>query len=47
MINARRKHNELLKELKALEDKISENYDIASGNYNFEEYNRKYTFKDI
>ena len=47
MINARRKHNELLNELKSLEDKISKNYDIASGNYNFEEYSRKSTFKDI
>ena len=47
MINARRKHNELLNELKALEDKISKNYDIASGNYNFEEYNKKSEFKDI
>ena len=47
MINARRAHNELLKELKALENKISKNYDIASGNYNFEEYNKKNTFKDI
>ena len=47
MINARRAHNELLNELKALEDKISKNYDIASGNYNFEEYNKKSEFKDI
>ena len=47
MINARRAHNELLKELKALEDKIAENYDVASGNYYFEEYNKKSEFKDI
>ena len=47
MINARRAHNEFLKELKALEDKISDNYCIASGNYYFEEYNKKNTFKDI
>ena len=47
MINARRAHNELLKELKALEDKITENYYVASGNYYFEEYNKKNTFKDI
>ena len=47
MINARRSHNELLKELKVLEDKISENYCVASGNYYFEEYDRKREFKDI
>ena len=47
IINARRAHNELLKELKVLEDKIAENYDVASGNYYFEEYNRKTAFKDI
>ena len=47
MINARRAHNELLKELKALEDKITENYHVASGNYYFEEYNKKSEFKYI
>ena len=47
MIKARRKHTELLNQLKDLEDKISNNYDIASGNYNFEEYNKKSAFKDI
>ena len=47
MINARRAHNELLKELKELEDKIAENYYVASGNYYFEEYNKKSEFKDI
>ena len=47
MINARRAHNELLKELKALEDKITENYYVACGNYYLEEYNKKNTFKDI
>ena len=47
IINARRAHNELLKELKALEDKIAENYYAASGNYYFEEYDRKTAFKDI
>ena len=47
MINARRAHNDLLKELKALEDKITENYYVASGNYYFEEYNKKSEFKDI
>ena len=47
VVEAREKHNELLDELKKLEDKISENYQKANGGYILEDGDKKQKFLNL
>ena len=47
VVEAREKHNELLDELKKLEDKISENYQKANGGYILEDGDKKRKFFNL
>ena len=47
VVEAREKHNELLDELKKLEDKISENYQKANGNYILTDADKKQKFLNL
>ena len=47
VVEAREKHNELLDELKKLEDKISENYQKANGNYILTDGEKKQKFLNL
>ena len=47
VVEAREKHNELLDELKKLEDKISENYQKANGNYILTDGDKKQKFLNL
>ena len=47
VVEARHKHNQLLDELKKLEDKISENYQKANGGYILEDGDKKQKFLNL
>ena len=47
VVEAREKHNELLDELKKLEDKISENYQKANGNYILTDGDKRQKFLNL
>ena len=47
VVEAREKHNELLDELKKLEDKISENFQKANGGYILEDGDKKQKFLNL
>ena len=47
MVEARHKHNQLLDELKKLEDKISENYHKAIGGYILTDGDKKREFLNL
>ena len=47
VVEAREKHNELLDELKKLEDKISENYQKANGGYILEDGDKRQKFLNL
>lgn len=47
VVEARKQHNQLLDELKKLEDKISENYQKANGNYILTDGDKKQKFLNL
>ena len=47
VVEARKKHNQLLDELKKLEDEISENYQKANGGYILEDGDKKQKFLNL
>ena len=47
VIEARRKHNELLKEMEELKSKISDNYQKASGSYILTDGDKERTFLNL
>lgn len=47
VVEARQKHNQLLDELKKLEDKISENFQKANGNYILTDGDKKQKFLNL